>query len=61
MAPVVYYIQDPKIILPIPTYTLTPAICPYELEYYATLIDGSALPNSISLVYLNEKQNISIF
>ena len=33
MASVVYYINDPEISSLIPVYTLTPATCPYELQY----------------------------
>ena len=61
MAPVVYYITDPEIVTSIPLYTLTPAACPYELQYQATLIDGSPLPNAISLVSLVDKQHIRVF
>jgi hypothetical protein len=50
LSPVVYYIQDPDIVIPIPTYSLTPNTCPYELVYSAALDDGSTLPNAIKLL-----------
>jgi len=49
MAPVLYFIADPAIDATIPTYSLTPATCPYELVYSATLLDGSPLPGAITL------------
>jgi len=49
IAPVVYYIRDPDILVPIPAYSLEPNTCPNELIYSATLEDGSPLPNAISI------------
>lgn len=49
MPPVLYYIADPFIDATIPIYTLTPATCPYELVYTATLLDDSPLPGAITL------------
>ena len=49
MAATTYYITDPVIPIAIPTYTLTPASCPYELVVTSvTLSDNSALPGSIT-------------
>jgi hypothetical protein len=42
-----YYIGDPQISIPVPTYALTPSGCPLELTYSAKLADGSTLPNAI--------------
>ena len=50
LAPVVYYIRDPDILVPIPAYSLVPNTCPNELVYSAALDDGSPLPNAFSLL-----------
>jgi len=60
MAPVLYYINDPAIDSTVPLFKLTPSTCPYELQYSATLADGSPLPNAISLVTLSGAQTIHV-
>jgi hypothetical protein len=49
VSPALYYINDPFIDVIIPSYSLGPATCPYELTYSAALADGSPLPNAITL------------
>jgi hypothetical protein len=49
ISPVVYFISDAFIQVPIPVYTISPVTCPYELLIDdVTLADGSALPNAIT-------------
>lgn len=48
--PTIYYIGDTSIDLTIPLYSLTPASCPYDLQYTATRSSGNPMPNAISLV-----------
>lgn len=42
-----YYIGDPKISIPVPTYALTPSACPLELTYLVKQVSGVALPSAI--------------
>lgn len=56
-----YYIGDPQISIPVPTYTLTPSACPLELVYSVQQVSGAALPAAIQLdasVPGSEKINI---
>ena len=46
---VTYYIFDPSKEVTLPRHALTPADCPYELEYSAKLSSNTALPNAITL------------
>ena len=49
IAPVVYFITDPKIAVTLPVYQVTPSACPYELVVSAvTLSNGDPLPPAIS-------------
>lgn len=44
-----YWITDPNIPVILPTYTILPADCPYELFVESvTLVDDSPLPNAIT-------------
>lgn len=52
LSPVIYFIRDAEMVIPIPSYSITPSTCPMELLYSAAQADDSPLPNAIKL--LNE-------
>jgi hypothetical protein len=59
ITPVEYFITDTAIPLSFPFYSITPANCPYEIKIdTVTLVDGSALPNTITF---NGVNNLSIY
>ena len=50
LSPVIYFIRDADIVISIPSYSITPNICPVELMYSAAQANDSPLPNAISLL-----------
>jgi hypothetical protein len=48
IAPIVYFITDSPIGVPLPVFQINPATCPNELLISAvTLISGASLPNAV--------------
>ena len=45
----IYYIGDTVIKLPVPSYGLTPSLCPVELFYEVKQSNGNPLPNAITV------------